>query len=58
MKILNENNFSQDDCILIIRTILNKSKDRLTLLKVFKNNNLKKLCLVQNHLYFGKIKRL
>ena len=32
---LNENNFSQDDCILILRTILNKSKRLLNIIKRF-----------------------
>ncbi len=35
VKILNENNFSQDDCILILRTILNKSKRLLNIIKRF-----------------------
>ena len=44
MKILNENNFSQDDCILIIRTILNKSKRLLNIIKSLqKNNNLEEV---------------
>ena len=34
-KILNENNYSEEDCILIIRTILNKSK---RLLKIIEEN--------------------
>ncbi len=40
-RILNENNYSSDDCILILRTILNKSK-RLLKLKneIDKNNNI------------------
>ena len=33
VKILNENNFAQDDCILIIRTILNKSKRLLNIIE-------------------------
>ena len=37
--ILNENNYSSDDCILIIRTILNKSK-RLLKIKTEIDNNL------------------
>ena len=36
--ILNENNFSNDDCILILRTFLNKSKKILKLLEVFETN--------------------
>lgn len=31
-KILNENNYSDDDCVLILRTILNKSKKLLNIL--------------------------
>ena len=38
INILNENNFSNDDCILITRTFLNKSKKILLLLGEFKNN--------------------
>ena len=40
-RILNENNYNSDDCILILRTILNKSK-RLLKLKneIDKNNNI------------------
>ena len=33
VKILNENNFAQDDCILIIRSILNKSKRLLNIIE-------------------------
>ena len=36
--ILNENNFSNDDCILITRTFLNKSKKLLKLADELKNN--------------------
>ena len=36
--ILNENNYSSDDCILIIRTILNKSKRLLKIRNEFDNN--------------------
>ena len=36
--ILNENNFSNDDSILIIRTFLNKSKRVLMLAREYKNN--------------------
>ena len=35
-KILNENNYSNEDCILIIRTILNKSKKLLSIVKQYK----------------------
>ena len=37
--ILNENNYSKDDCILITRTFLNKSKKLLQLTDQFHNNN-------------------
>ena len=37
--ILNENNYSSDDCILIIRTILNKSKRLLKLRTQIDNNS-------------------
>ena len=37
--ILNENNFNNEDCILITRTLLNKSKKILQLSNQFKNNN-------------------
>ncbi len=37
--ILNENNFSSEDCITIIRTLLNKSKRVLKLSYDYKNNN-------------------
>ncbi len=40
-KILNENNYSNDDCILIIRTILNKSKKLLSIVKQY--NKLKNI---------------
>ena len=36
--ILNENNYSTDDCILIIRTILNKSKRLLKIRNEIDNN--------------------
>ena len=38
IKILNENNSSDDDCILILRTILNKSKRLLNILENYKKN--------------------
>ncbi|MDA9650758.1 DNA polymerase III subunit delta, partial [Candidatus Pelagibacter sp.] len=38
INILNENNFSNDDCILITRTFLNKSKKILKLSNEFKAN--------------------
>ena len=41
IKILNDNYFSNEDCIQISRTLLNKSKKLLTLLNVYeKNRNL------------------
>ena len=39
INILNENNYSLDDCILVIRTFLLKSKRILKLKKEFKINN-------------------
>jgi DNA polymerase-3 subunit delta len=39
IKILNENNFSSGDCILIIKTLLLKSKRILQLKKEFEKNN-------------------
>ena len=38
VNILNENNFSNDDCILITRTFLNKAKKILKLSSEFQNN--------------------
>ena len=38
INLLNENNFSNEDCILITRTFLNKSKRILKLLVDFQNN--------------------
>ncbi len=38
ISILNNNYFSNEDCIQILRTLLNKSKNLLTLLNVYKNN--------------------
>ena len=38
INILNENNFNNEDCILITRTLLNKSKRVLQLSKEFENN--------------------
>ncbi len=37
--ILNENNFNSDDCMLIIRSLLNKAKNLLKLSNEFKKNN-------------------
>ena len=38
INILNENNFNNEDCILITRTLLNKSKKVLQLTQEFENN--------------------
>jgi len=38
VNILNENNFNNDDCIIIIRTLLNKSKRLLMLAQEYKKN--------------------
>ena len=38
LDIINENNYNNDDCILIIRTFLNKSKNILKLLNTYKIN--------------------
>tara|TARA_Y100000741_G_scaffold169617_1_gene128474 strand:+ start:950 stop:1474 length:525 start_codon:yes stop_codon:yes gene_type:complete len=39
INILNENNFNNEDSILIARSLLNKSKKVLQLIKDFENNN-------------------
>ena len=39
INILNENNYSNDDCVLIIRSFLNKSKKILTLSENYEKNN-------------------
>ena len=39
LNILNDNNYSNEDCFLIIRTMLRKSKSLLNLAKNFKDNN-------------------
>ena len=39
IKILNENNFANEDCILIVRTFLNKAKRILKLSAEFEKNN-------------------
>ncbi len=39
IKILNENNFSKDDAIIIIRSLMSKSKKILSLSEQFKSNN-------------------
>tara|TARA_B100000242_G_C43014018_1_gene471500 strand:- start:94 stop:1071 length:978 start_codon:yes stop_codon:yes gene_type:complete len=38
-KILNENNYSDDDCILILRTILSKSKRLIDIIERYQTNN-------------------
>ena len=38
-KILNENNFSDDDCVLIIRTILNKLKRLISIIERYNETN-------------------
>ena len=38
INILNENNFNNEDCMLIARSLLNKSKRMLQLVKEFENN--------------------
>ena len=43
-RILNENNYSNDDCILIIRTFINRSKRLAKLIEEYeKTNNLEKV---------------
>ena len=39
LKILNENNFTNEDCILITRGLLNKSKKILSLVSQYERNN-------------------
>ena len=39
INILNENNFSNEDCVLILRALLSKSKKILNLSEEFKKNN-------------------
>ena len=39
VKILNENNFSKEDAIIIIRTLMNRSKKILSLSRQFESNN-------------------
>ncbi len=38
-KIFNENNYSNEDCILILRTLLNKSKKLLTIINKYRQTN-------------------
>ena len=45
-KILNENNYSDDDCILILRTLLIKSKRLLSIIEANKQvNNIDKVIM-------------
>ena len=57
--ILNENNFSSDDCVLILRTILNKSKRNLKI-RVFyeKFNDLEKAISLSKPPIFWKEKEI
>ena len=55
IKILNENNYSTEDCILIIRTLISKSKRLSKILKDYeKNKNLEKLYQTTNLLFFER----
>ena len=57
--ILNENNFSNEDCILIIRTFLNKTKKILILSKDFcKNKNIEKTISTAKPPIFWKDKEI
>ena len=57
--ILNENNFSRDDCILIIRTFLNKTKKILILSNNFsKNKNIEKTISAAKPPIFWKDKEI
>ena len=59
ISILNENNFGSDDCILIIRTFLNKSKRLLHLLNDYKiNKDLNKTISNANPPIFWKEKEI
>ena len=59
MQILSENNFSSDDCIIIVRTFLSKSKRILYLSKEFeKNKNIEKTILSAKPPIFWKDKEL
>ena len=57
--ILNENNFSNDDCILIIRTFLNKTKKILILSDDFsKNKNIERTISIAKPPIFWKDKEI
>ncbi len=59
MQILSENNFSSDDCIIIVRTFLSKSKRILYLSKEFeKNKSIEKTILSAKPPIFWKDKEL
>ena len=58
-KIINENNFVNDDCILILRTLLNRSKRLLKLKNILKEkNNLDEVISSYKPLIFWKEKDL
>ena len=58
-KILNENNFSDEDCILIIRTILSKSKRLKNIIESYQENkNLDEVIGTIKPPIFGKTKKM
>ncbi len=58
-KILNENIYSNDDCLLILRTILNKSKRLLKIIQSYKKNkNLDEIILNARPPIFWKEKEI
>jgi DNA polymerase-3 subunit delta len=59
LNILNENNYDNEDCVLIVRTFLNKSKKILGLLQLYeKNNNLNQTILNAKPPIFWKDKEI
>ena len=57
-KILNENNYTNEDCILILRTLMIKSKILLSIIGNYdRKNNLDEVIAPPNLLYFGKIEK-
>ena len=57
INILNENNYSTEDCIIILRTFLSKAKRVLNLaIQYEQNKNISKTIDTANHQYFGKIR--
>ena len=57
--ILNENNYSNEDCILIVRTFLNKTKRLLKLQEEVKNNiSIDQAITNFKPLFFGRTKKL